>query len=181
MGFFSNNHEDSFITLYVKINPGSTKAGARACLAGNKIIGQMRLREREQKFDAENPNATKEQREFGLALALQNENKLMEMYKEELKEWEKLNKKLEILHWEGVASGSISAEQMSPQTIFENSLRNKYLSGSADNSSGDIVENEPTLSEGILEKIQQLKSLLDLDLITQEEFNIKKKELLDRL
>ena len=66
MGFFSSSADDAYLNVYVKLNPGATKAGAKAHLAGIKAIGEARVKQREEFFDRENPTATKEQREIGL-------------------------------------------------------------------------------------------------------------------
>lgn len=54
------------INNYVRRNPGATKAGAEAWLSGMKALGIARSKKREALFDAENPDATSEQRKYGL-------------------------------------------------------------------------------------------------------------------
>jgi hypothetical protein len=161
MGFFSSSPDDDYISLYVRLNPGATKAGAKAYLEAIRSLGAKRAKEREENFDRENPDATNEQR------------KLSKEYAPQLKAWDESNKRLETMHWENVAAGKISAETPSPRMLFEDSLA--LTKDEAEFS----LDNKMNGQNDIVEKITKLKTLCEAGLISQEEFEVKKKELLD--
>ncbi len=174
MGFFSSSPDDDYISLYVRLNPGATKAGAKAHLEAIRSLGAKRAREREEKFDRENPDATNEQKKFALSLA---ENKLLKLSKEyapQLKSWDEANKRLETMHWEDVAAGRVSANAPSPRMLFEDSLASAIDENVSNQDQNINQQND------IVDKITKLKALYEAGLITQEEFEMKKKDLLDK-
>jgi hypothetical protein len=173
MGFFSSSPDDDYISLYVRLNPGATKAGAKAYLEAIRSLGAKRAKEREENFDRENPDATNEQRKFALSLAENKALKLSKEYAPQLKAWDESNKRLETMHWENVAAGKISAETPSPRMLFEDSLA--LTKDEAEFS----LDNKMNGQNDIVEKITKLKTLCEAGLISQEEFEVKKKELLD--
>jgi hypothetical protein len=178
MGFFSSSPEDAYLDLYVKLNPGATKAGAKANLAGNKAIGEARAKQREEFFDEQNPKATREQREIGLKILASKDSEKTKKYSAQIKAWNDEYKHIETSFWEDVASGKIPMGTSSPVHIYEMSLRD------ADEHPAPIpqeVSEQTSNSVDVVGKVKQLKELLDSGLIDQDEFDVKKKELLAKL
>jgi len=178
MGFFSSSPEDAYLDLYVKLNPGATKAGAKASLAGNKAIGEARAKQREKFFDAQNPNATREQREIGLKMLGNKDLEKSKKYSAQLKAWNDEYKHIETSFWEDVASGKIPLGTSSPAHIYEMSLRD---SDEQPTPIPQEVSEQTSNSVDVVGKVKQLKELLDAGLIEQDEFDVKKKELLAKL
>ena len=77
------------------------------------------------------------------------------------------------MHWENVAAGKISSETPSPRMLFEDSLALTKVETELS------PDNKITGQNDIVEKITKLKTLCEAGLISQEEFEVKKKELLD--
>jgi len=180
MGFFSSKlpGEDAFLSLYVKLNPGATKAGAKANLAGTKAIGESRAKQREEFFDAQNPNATREQREIGLKMLANKDLEKSKKYSAQLKAWNDEYKHIETSFWEDVASGKIPMGTSSPAHIYEMSLRD---ADDHPTSASQEVSAQASSSVDVVGKVKQLKELLDAGLIEQDEFDTKKQELLAKL
>jgi hypothetical protein len=178
MGFFSSSPDDAYIDLYVKLHPGATKAGAKAKLAGTKAIGESRAKQREEFFDAQNPNATREQREIGLRMLANKDSEKSKKYSAQVKAWNDEYKHIETSFWEDIASGKIPMGTSSPEHIYEMSLRD------ADEHPAPVaqeVSEQTSDSVDVVGKVKQLKELLDAGLIEQDEFDTKKKELLAKL
>jgi len=178
MGFFSSSPEDNYVDIYVKFNPGATKAGAKACLSASKALGESNIIQREKFFDEQNPTATREQREIGLRMLANKDLEKLKKYRAQEDAWIDKNRRIETLFWEDVANGKIPKGTPSPRHIYERSLR-------------DADDHPPTTPEevslqtsdniDVVSKIKQLKELLDSGLITQDEFDSKKKEILSKL
>lgn len=89
-------------------------------------------------------------------------------------QWDGANKRLETMRWEDVAAGRISANAPSPRMLFEDSL-----ASAIDENISSQVQNINQQND-IVDKITKLKVFCEAGLITQEEFELKKKNLLDK-
>ena len=182
MGFFSSGPDDNYADLYIKITPGATKAGGKAKYKGMMaFIGQLHDYRRKKAIE-DYPTATKDQIDVACRAMGAKERELMEAmgYDTKLKEWRGDNQRLETIFWEDVANGRQHEGSLSPEEVFDMSFY-EAIRAPKPIPQEEVIAAHSSGPQDMVSKIKQLKDLLDADLISQDEFDAKKKDLLSNL